>query len=140
MVSVCTSGRRCGTHPSSDGSPTGTPRADLGKASFSPWSHSPWMNFSSSFSKKKKKQKNQKKQKPNKPFFKLENLSSVEERLIRSCPSQCGCLCRLTIPLAGVRGGAGWGGTSLETKGRAKAAPTATRACGLLPSSPCYDL
>lgn len=69
----------------------GTPRADLGEASFSQRSHSTWMNYSSSFSK-------------NQTVFKLENLSSVEKWFIRSFPSRWrGCLCSSGR-------GRGWGG------------------------------
>lgn len=69
MISVCTSAGRFGIHPSSDSSQTGTPKADLGEASFSQRSHSTWMNYSSSFSK-------------NQTVFKLENLSFLSRKVI----------------------------------------------------------
>lgn len=76
-----------------------------------------------------------------KPFFKLENLSSAEEQLIRSCPSRCGCLCRLTFFLWQGSGVGRGTGPHLETKGRATGGPYCNRrACGLLLSLPCYDL
>lgn len=122
-ISVCTSGRRFGIHPSSDGSQTGTPRADLGEASFSQRSHSTWMNYSSSFSK-------------NQTVFKLENLSSVEKWFIRSFPGQG----KAIIPPAGVGDGVG-DGTSPGNQRKSYRRPYCNwRACGLLPSLQCYDL
>lgn len=129
VISVCTSGRRFGIHPSSDGRRTGTPRADLGEASFSQWSHSTWMNYSSSFSKK-----------PNrfqtwKPFLSRKVIHQKLPRSVAWLPLQADF-----IPLAGVRDGVG-DGTSPRNQRKSYRRPYCNwRACGLLPSLQCYDL